>query len=90
MNRPKIVLQTEWLAARKELLVKEKELTRQRDELSAERRKLPMVKIEKQYVFEGPKGPTSLRDLFDDHRQLTVYHFMFDPDWDEGCKGCSP
>jgi predicted dithiol-disulfide oxidoreductase (DUF899 family) len=89
MNRPNVVSQSEWLAARKELLAKEKEFTRQRDELSAERRKLPMVKIANEYVFEGPKGPTSLRDLFDNHRQLIVYHFMFDPVWDEGCKGCS-
>ena len=89
MNRPNVVSQTEWLAERKELLAREKEFTRQRDELSAERRKLPMVEIEKEYVFEGPKGPISLHDLFDDRRQLIIYHFMFDPDWDEGCKGCS-
>ena len=89
MNRPNVVSQTEWLAARKELLAREKEFTRQRDELSAARRKLPMVKVEKEYVFEGPKGPISLHDLFDDRRQLIIYHFMFDPDWDEGCKGCS-
>lgn len=89
MNHPSVVSQTEWLAARKELLAKEKEFTRQRDELSAERRKLPMVKVEREYIFDGPKGPTSLRDLFEGRRQLIVYHFMFDPDWDEGCKGCS-
>lgn len=86
---PKIVTRSEWLLARKELLAREKEFTRQRDLLSAERRKLPMVKIEKEYVFEGPVGRTSLRDLFEGRRQLIIYHFMFDPDWDEGCKSCS-
>jgi len=89
MNHPNVVSQAEWLAARKELLAREKEFTRRRDELSAERRKLPMVKVEQEYIFEGPKGPTSLRDLFEDHPQLIIYHFMFDPDWAEGCKGCS-
>ena len=89
VDLPKVVTQTEWLAARKELLAKEKEFTRQRDALSAERRKLPMVKIEKQYVFEGPHGQANLRDLFGDRRQLIIYHFMFDPTWDEGCKSCS-
>ena len=80
MNRPHVVSQAEWLAARKELLAREKEFTRQRDELSTARRKFPMVKVEQEYVFEGPKGPTSLHDLFDDRRQLIIYHFMFDPD----------
>src|SRR5262252_814071 len=89
MNHPNVVSQAEWLAARKQLLAREKEFTRRRDELSAERRKLPMVKVEQEYIFEGPKGPTSLRDLFEDHPQLIIYHFMFDPDWTEGCKGCS-
>ncbi len=89
MNHPNVVSRAEWLVARKELLAKEKEFTRQRDTLSAERRKLPMVKIEKEYVFEGPNGRTNLRDLFGDHHQLIVYHFMFDPSWDEGCKSCS-
>jgi predicted dithiol-disulfide oxidoreductase (DUF899 family) len=89
MNHPTVVSQAEWLAARKELLAREKEFTRWRDELSAERRKLPMVKVEKEYIFDGPTGPTTLADLFDGRRQLIIYHFMFDPDWDEGCKGCS-
>jgi len=89
MNRPNVVSQAKWLVARKELLAKEKESTRQRDALSQERRKLPMVKVEKDYVFEGPNGPTNLRDLFEGHRQLIVYHFMFDPSWEEGCKSCS-
>jgi predicted dithiol-disulfide oxidoreductase (DUF899 family) len=89
MDRPRIVSRAEWLVARKELLAKEKEFTRQRDALSAERRKLPMVKIEKEYIFEGPNGRTNLRDLFGPRRQLVIYHFMFDPSWDEGCKSCS-
>jgi predicted dithiol-disulfide oxidoreductase (DUF899 family) len=89
MERPKIVSRVEWLAARKELLAKEKESVRQRDALSAERRKLPMVKLEKEYVFDGPNGRANLRDLFGPHRQLILYHFMFDPNWDEGCKSCS-
>src|SRR5262249_44308338 len=71
------------------LLVKEKEFNRQRDALSAERRKLPVVAIEKEYVFEGPKGRRTLADLFEGRRQLIVYHFMFDPAWDEGCPSCS-
>ncbi len=89
MDRPRVVSQSEWLTARKELLIKEKEASRQRDALSVERRKLPMVKIEKEYAFEGPRGRTSLCDLFEHRRQLIVYHFMFDPSWDEGCKSCS-
>ena len=89
MNHPRIVSGTEWLSARKQLLTKEKEFTRQRDALSAERRKLPMVKIDKEYVFDGPGGKESLADLFDGRSQLIVYHFMFAPDWDEGCSSCS-
>jgi predicted dithiol-disulfide oxidoreductase (DUF899 family) len=89
MDLPRVVSQSEWLAARKALLVKEKELTRQRDALSAERRRLPMVKVEEEYVFDGPDGPTSLRDLFGPRCQLVIYHFMFDPSWDEGCPSCS-
>jgi len=89
MDRPKVVSRAEWLVARKELLAREKESSRQRDALSAERRKLPMVKIDKEYVFDGPNGRKTLRDLFGGQRQLIVYHFMFDPSWDEGCKSCS-
>jgi predicted dithiol-disulfide oxidoreductase (DUF899 family) len=89
MEMPKVVSQEAWLRARKELLVKEKEWNRQRDALSAERRKLPMVKIENEYVFDGPIGPANLLDLFEGRRQLIVYHFMFDPTWDEGCPSCS-
>lgn len=89
MKRPTIVSRDEWTAARKRLLVKEKEFNRQRDALSAERRKLPMVAIEKEYVFQGPEGRRTLADLFEGKRQLLVYHFMFEPHHDEGCPACS-
>ncbi len=89
MSLPEIVTREEWLVARKQLLAREKELTRVRDALSADRRRLPMVRIEKDYVFEGPDGQVSLRDLFDGRRQLIVRHFMFDPSWDDGCPSCS-
>jgi predicted dithiol-disulfide oxidoreductase (DUF899 family) len=89
MNYPHIVSRDEWLVARAELLTKEKEATRARDKLNAERRRLPMVKIDKEYLFEGPDGKARLFDLFDGRRQLIVYHFMFDPNWEEGCKSCS-
>jgi predicted dithiol-disulfide oxidoreductase (DUF899 family) len=84
-----VVSQAEWLAARKELLNKEKQLTRDRDALSAERRKLPWVKVEKDYVFDGPSGKISLAGLFGSRSQLIVYHFMLGPGWEEGCKSCS-
>ena len=84
-----IVSRDEWLAARKELLRKEKEFTRLRDQLSAERRALPWVKVDKTYVFDGPNGKETLADLFDGRSQLVVKHFMFGPDWSEGCVGCS-
>ena len=71
------------------LLAKEKEFTRQRDKLSAERRALPWVKVEKSYVFDGPKGRENLNDLFAGRSQLLVYHFMYGPEWDEGCMSCS-
>jgi predicted dithiol-disulfide oxidoreductase (DUF899 family) len=90
---PRVVSRVEWLAARKKLLAKEKELTRRGDALNAERRRLPMVRIEKDYIFKGPGGKASLLDLFDGRRQLIIYHFMFAPDvegWpDAGCPGCS-
>jgi predicted dithiol-disulfide oxidoreductase (DUF899 family) len=86
---PRLVSHAEWLAARKAFLLKEKELTRLRDRLNAMRRRLPMVKIEKDYVFEGPDGKVHLLDLFEERCQLIVYHFMFDPSWDEGCPNCS-
>jgi predicted dithiol-disulfide oxidoreductase (DUF899 family) len=86
---PRIVSSDEWLATRKEHLGHEKELTKQHDRVSAERRRLPMVRIEKDYTFDGPEGKVSLKDLFDGRRQLIVYHFMFDPTWEEGCPGCT-
>jgi predicted dithiol-disulfide oxidoreductase (DUF899 family) len=89
MDRSRVVSQEEWLAARKQHLIKEKEFTRLRDKLSADRRQLPWVKVEKNYVFDGPKGKESLADLFDGRSQLIVYHFMFGPEWEEGCKSCS-
>src|SRR5947209_5614857 len=85
----KVVSQQEWLEARKELLAKEKEWTRAKDELSRQRRELPWVKVDKQYVFEGPGGKQTLADLFDGRSQLLLYHFMFGPGWEEGCSGCS-
>jgi predicted dithiol-disulfide oxidoreductase (DUF899 family) len=88
MQHP-IVSRDEWLAARTELLRKEKEFTRLRDQLSEERRALPWVKIEKPYVFDGPNGKQTLADLFDGRSQLVVKHFMFGPEWSEGCVGCS-
>ena len=84
-----IVSQEEWIAARKELLKKEKESTRLLDQLSAERRKLPWVKVEKNYVFDAPGGKVTLGDLFAGRSQLVIYHFMFGPDWQEGCPSCS-
>ncbi|MBW4538597.1 MAG: DUF899 domain-containing protein [Myxacorys chilensis ATA2-1-KO14] len=86
---PRIAAQEEWLAARKTLLEHEKEATQHRDRVNAERRRLPMVKIEKEYTFEGSNGPVTLADLFDGRIQLIVYHFMFDPEWDKGCTGCT-
>jgi len=86
---PDVVSRDEWVAERKKLLGHEKEVTRHRDRVSAERRRLPMVMIEKDYTFDGPDGRRSLLDLFEGRRQLIVYHFMFDPKWDEGCPGCT-
>jgi predicted dithiol-disulfide oxidoreductase (DUF899 family) len=85
----KVVSQQEWLAARKELLTAEKEFTRQRDALSVKRREMPWVKVEKNYIFDGPNGKISLSDLFRDKSQLIVYHFMLGPGWEQGCPGCS-
>jgi predicted dithiol-disulfide oxidoreductase (DUF899 family) len=89
MSLPQVVSRDEWLKARKELLAKEKEMTSQRDALNAERRSLPMVEIEKDYVFEGPDGEARLLDLFEGRRQLIVGHFMFNPSWEDGCPSCS-
>tara|TARA_R100001369_G_scaffold80430_1_gene110812 strand:+ start:27046 stop:27801 length:756 start_codon:yes stop_codon:yes gene_type:complete len=86
---PKVVSSDEWETALNRLLIKEKEHTRARDALSAERRKLPMVKMKKPYVFQGDEGSVSFLDLFAGRRQLIVYHFMFPPDWKAGCDGCS-
>jgi predicted dithiol-disulfide oxidoreductase (DUF899 family) len=84
-----VVSRAEWLSARKELLAAEKLLTRQRDEIDRRRRELPWVKVEKDYLFDGPGGRKSLADLFEGRSQLIVSHFMFGPDWKEGCAGCS-
>jgi predicted dithiol-disulfide oxidoreductase (DUF899 family) len=89
MALPRIVDRDEWLAARTELLTEEKELTRRRDALNAKRRELPMVEVVKPYVLHGPVGDVGLADLFDGRRQLIVYHFMFEPDWDDGCPSCT-
>jgi predicted dithiol-disulfide oxidoreductase (DUF899 family) len=89
MPAHKVVSEKEWIAARKVLLEKEKTLTRMSDQLSAERRALPWVKVEKSYVFEGARGKQSLAELFGGRSQLFVYHFMFGPDWGQGCPSCS-
>src|SRR5258708_15241942 len=88
-KHPKVVSHDDWLAARKQFLTKEKEFTRQRDELSRLRREMPWEKVEKNYVFDGPRGKETLADLFDGRSQLIVYHFMFGPGWSEGCPSCS-
>ena len=85
----KVVSRDEWIEARKLLLAKEKEFTRLRDELSRERRDLPWERVDKRYVFEGPEGKETLAELFAGRSQLVVYHFMFDPGWEAGCKSCS-
>jgi predicted dithiol-disulfide oxidoreductase (DUF899 family) len=89
MGSPKIVSHDEWIEARMQHLKQEKELTRLRDQLSAQRRELPWVRVDKEYVFEGPNGKTSLGELFGEKSQLIIQHFMFGPDWDAGCKSCS-
>jgi predicted dithiol-disulfide oxidoreductase (DUF899 family) len=86
---PKIATREEWFTERKVLLADEKELTQYRDRVNAKRRRLPMVRVDKEYVFESLSGKTSLLDLFEGRRQLIVYHFMFDPAWNEGCSGCT-
>ena len=89
MALPEVVTREQWLEARRALLLREKEMTRERDRLNAERRRLPMVRVERDYVFEGPDGPVRLLDLFDGKPQLIVQHVMFGPGWDEVCPGCS-
>ena len=86
---PKVVTTSEWSTQRQALLEQEKELTRQLDRVNAARRRLPMVKVEKAYTFEGRNGKVTLLDLFEGRRQLIVYHFMFDPAWEKGCPGCT-
>ena len=86
---PKVVSHGEWQSQRQQLLEQEKELTRQMDRVNAARRRLPMIKLDKTYTFEGPSGKVSLLDLFEGRRQLIVYHFMFDPAWEKGCPGCT-
>jgi predicted dithiol-disulfide oxidoreductase (DUF899 family) len=88
-EKPRIVSRPEWLEVRKALLAKEKEFTRLGDRLSAEKRSLPWVKLDKDYVFDGPNGKETLANLFGDKTQLLVYHFMFGPDWEQGCPTCS-
>jgi predicted dithiol-disulfide oxidoreductase (DUF899 family) len=89
MSEHRITSHAEWVAARRKLLAREKEFQRLRDELSRERRELPWERVEKRYVFDGPNGPASLAELFGGRSQLVVYHFMFAPDWEAGCKSCS-
>ncbi|MEV6412271.1 DUF899 domain-containing protein [Kribbella sp. NPDC051718] len=89
MELPEIVSREEWLVARERLLDEEKDFTKRRDELNAKRRQLPMVEVSEDYVFGGPAGEVRLLDLFEGRRQLAVYHFMFQPDWDAGCPNCT-
>lgn len=86
---PDIVSLDEWKAALDRQIAREKAHTRERDRLNAQRRRLPMVEVRTDYLFEGPGGAASLLDLFEGRRQLIVYHFMFGPDWEAGCDGCS-
>jgi predicted dithiol-disulfide oxidoreductase (DUF899 family) len=89
MSLPEIASREEWLAARRELLLREKELTRLNDALNADRRRLPMVRIDKAYTFTGPGGEADLLDMFEGRTQLVVQHFMFDPSWEDGCSSCT-
>jgi predicted dithiol-disulfide oxidoreductase (DUF899 family) len=89
MSLPEIATREEWLAARRALLAREKELTSMQDALNADRRRMPMVRVEKDYAFTGPDGAVSLLEMFDGRCQLIVQHFMFDPEWENGCSGCT-
>jgi predicted dithiol-disulfide oxidoreductase (DUF899 family) len=89
VDSPKVVSREQWLEARKKLLAHEKQLTHERDAVAAERRQLPWVKVEKNYVFDSPAGKKSLADLFNGKSQLIVYHLMFGPEWQEACPSCS-
>jgi predicted dithiol-disulfide oxidoreductase (DUF899 family) len=86
---PRVATRDEWIAESRDLLAREKEMTRQRDALNTRRRELPMVEVEEDYTFDGPDGPVSLLDMFEGREQLMIYHFMFHPEWDEGCSSCS-
>jgi len=87
--QPRVASAEEWRAERLKLLAHEKEAMKHKDRVNAERRRMPMIKLDKDYTFEGPEGKVSLADLFDGQRQLVVYHFMFDPEWEKGCPGCT-
>src|SRR6266536_2390845 len=89
MDLPKVVSAEEWNEANKRILSKEKEMTRQSDALAAERRRQPIMRVEKSYQFQGPNGNVTLLELFEGRRQLFVYHFMFGPNQEVGCDGCS-
>lgn len=89
MTSHDVVSRNQWIEARRALLMEEKAWTKERDRLAERRRALPWVRVDKNYVFEGAKGPVTLEDLFDGRNQLVVYHFMFGPEWEEGCPGCS-
>jgi len=89
MSLPEIVTREQWLTARKEFLAREKAFTRARDALNAERRRLPMVRVDKEYTFESTQGQSRLGDLFAGQRQLIVQHVMFDPSWEDACPGCT-
>ncbi|MGD0379606.1 MAG: DUF899 domain-containing protein [Acidimicrobiales bacterium] len=89
MSLPEVVTRARWVEKRRELLAEEKAMTRARDALNTKRRQLPMVEIDKDYVFEAHSGTVRLADLFDGHRQLVVQHFMFDPAWEDGCPSCT-
>ena len=89
MENHRVVSRDQWIEERKGLLAREKEFTRLRDQLSHERRELPWVRVDQEYVFEGANGKQTLADLFAGRRQLIIYHFMFDPSWEEGCPSCS-
>ena len=89
IQNPRVVSHQQWVTERVAFMAKEKEFTRLRDELSRQRRELPWEKVTKSYAFDGPRGKQTLAELFGDRSQLIVYHFMFDPAWDEGCKSCS-
>ena len=89
MSLPDVVSREQWLEARRHLLAREKEFTRSHDALNADRRRLPMVRVDQEYVFDGPDGTVTLAGLFGDSRQLIVQHVMLGPDWDQPCPGCS-